>query len=112
MSEFNRNDWRYLSGGRGAVHTSGLVIYAKLGVDDDVYVLNYFNQESWEQKLKSENKQQDDIDIIKLGLCYQFLEIMEEKYKDRATYVIPDRQELRDRIARYKNKYHIDNYER
>lgn len=74
----DNNDWRLFNGSRGGVHKSGLVIHASSTFEEDEYLLKYYNLDHF--------KGNDD---DKVNISKEFIEVMNERYKDNAHYIIP-----------------------
>lgn len=75
----DNNNWRLFNGTRAAKHKTGLVIHASPTIEEDEYLLKYYNQDHY--------KGNDD---DKLLISKEFIMIMKDKYKDNAHYIIPN----------------------
>lgn len=84
-----------------ACHKSGLTI-SRTKVDDSSYNIRLWNTSEWEAGLRNSHYLSSEIGLIKLGLMYQYIQLMNRKEHTNNHYSIPEREAIREQIRRDK----------
>lgn len=97
---FDLNEWSFH--GEIGKHSSGMVV-SRIKKDGK-YEIKTFNINEYESNLLKENYLKSDIEIIKLGLIYQYIQLMNIKEHECNSYDIPTREEIRLNARRLRDR--------